>query len=163
MKVYNTQVVMREFPDEISLVFNISGCLNHCPDCHSKYLWGDVGEKLDEQFIERAIKENSGITCIGFMGGDGSVQEVVRLAYYIRDNYDLRIGWYSGRYPEGNNIASVYDSEYDLYVFDYIKFGPYIAERGGLDNPNTNQFMLYNRQDGYWEDITSRFWNSSAK
>ena len=37
----------REFPDEMSLLINISGCPNHCPGCHSKYLQEDIGEELN--------------------------------------------------------------------------------------------------------------------
>ena len=29
------EVVFREFPDEVTLALNISGCPNHCPGCHS--------------------------------------------------------------------------------------------------------------------------------
>ena len=44
--------------------------------------------------------------------------------------------------------------------FDYIKIGPYIAERGGLDSPTTNQRMYKKQPDGHWEDITSAFQRS---
>ncbi len=43
-----------------------------------------------------------------------------------------------------------------LPVLDYIKLGPYVAERGGLDHPNTNQ-RFYRVQRGELQDITYSF------
>ena len=43
-------------------------------------------------------------------------------------------------------------------VFDYVKLGPYIAARGPLDDPATNQRLWRIRPDGRREDLTPRFW-----
>ena len=63
----------------------------------------------------------------------------------------LRTGWYSGRaaLPEGFDPTG---------VFDYVKLGPYIAARGPLDDPATNQRLWRIRPDGRREDLTPRFW-----
>jgi len=63
----------------------------------------------------------------------------------------LRAGWYSGRaaLPEGFDPTG---------VFDYVKLGPYIAARGPLDDPATNQRLWRIRPDGRREDLTPRFW-----
>ena len=48
--------------------------------------------------------------------------------------------------------------------FDYIKLGPYIEEKGPLDNPNTNQIMYevnrVSKLQDKWilTDITHKFW-----
>jgi hypothetical protein len=49
--------------------------------------------------------------------------------------------------------------EYRKY-FDYIKIGPYIKDRGPLNNPNTNQRMYKIDHEFYhnFVDITNKFW-----
>ena len=84
LKFVNTGVVFQEIPDEVTLAINISNCPCHCPGCHSKYLWQDIGEPLTPFAIDRFIKEFGGdITCICFMGGDSEPEYVGKLARYI--------------------------------------------------------------------------------
>ena len=81
MKYLNSQVVFQEFPGETTLAFNITNCPNHCPDCHSKQLWEDIGEELTPHVIDDIyIKYNYCITCIGIMGGDASKEDVYDIA-----------------------------------------------------------------------------------
>ena len=134
IKYVNSMVTFSEFPNEISLCINISQCPCNCPGCHSSYLAEDIGEPLEELALHKLITENKGITCVGFMGGDIEPKSVNALAQYIKTEYNLKVGWYSGR----NHLAP----EIDLQYFDYVKLGPYVEERGGLGNPNTNQIML---------------------
>lgn len=130
MKYLNTMIGFREFPDEISLLINITGCCWHCLGCHSPELWKDIGTELTQHQLEKLIESNSGITCIGFMGGQP--ETVNTFAAYIKNNYsNLKVGWYYG----GEKIPEIIN----LYNFDYIKIGPYIKELGGLDSPITNQ------------------------
>ena len=68
MKFVDTQVVFEEIPDEITLCINVSNCVFHCPDCHSKHLWKDIGNILDEKSIDELIDKNKGISCVCFMG-----------------------------------------------------------------------------------------------
>ncbi len=56
LKYVNTGVVFQEIPDETTLSINISGCPNHCPGCHSKYLWQDIGNVLDKKAIDDMVK-----------------------------------------------------------------------------------------------------------
>jgi anaerobic ribonucleoside-triphosphate reductase activating protein len=148
MKYTDTQIGFQEFPDEISLLINISNCPFHCPGCHSPELWEDVGTELTFKELHRLIYVNKGITCIGFMGG--KPKEVNLLAEYIK-NIDppLKVGWYWG----GTSIPE----EIELELFDFIKLGPYIKEKGGLDNPNTNQ-KFYHIENGKLVDWTYKFW-----
>ena len=148
MKYLNTMIGFREFPDEISLLINITGCCWHCPGCHSPELWEDIGKKLDYKALIKLIESNKGITCIGFMGG--SPKSINILAGIVRKyNPKLKIGWYWG----GNSIPK----NINLNNFNFIKIGPYIEEKGGLDNPNTNQIM-YEIIDDKLINITSKFW-----
>ena len=155
MKYTDYMVGFREFPDEITLLINISGCPNHCPDCHSKYLWEDVGDELTTDVLDKLIEENKGITCIGFMGGDQDPKYIVELSKYIKEKYkNLSTGWYSGQ------------DKFPLYhgTFNYIKLGPYIKEKGSLENPDTNQrlYMITgcgNELNAAFVDITHKFWD----
>lgn len=166
IKYTDTKVVFREFPDEITLAINISGCPNHCKGCHSPYLAEDIGYPLNIDTLHQIINSNLGITCVGFMGGDQAPIYICILAKYIKKEYpNLKVGWYSGK-PE---LPLIKDSSlFHIDVFDYIKLGQYIIEKGPLNNPNTNQ-RLYEvlhepSSSGILEpihrlsDITYKFW-----
>lgn len=132
IKYTDTQVTFREIPDEITLCINISGCPNHCEGCHSSYLSEDIGEELTYDRILRLITTNSGITCVAFMGGDQNPGYINSCASIIREGeIPVKIAWYSGK--------SQLSSDIDLKNFDFIKLGPYIPQKGPLDNPSTNQ------------------------
>jgi len=147
LKYYNYDIVFQEVPDEVSLAVNITNCPNHCKGCHSLHLWEDIGTELTENELDRLAEIYRGdITCICLMGGDASKSEVESLAHHIKNTLNLKVAWYSGRYDKPLNINN----------FDYLKFGPYIAEKGGLKSPGTNQ-RFYKVVDGNLLDITDRF------
>ena len=155
MKYVDTKVVFSEIPDEITLAINISGCPIRCPDCHSKYLWEDVGEPLNSDSLHHLIENHKGITCVAFMGGDSSPYEIKDLAMFVRVAYPkLKIAWYSGRQELSNHI--------DLCNFDYIKLGPYKEEFGPLNSRTTNQ-RFYKVSNGELVDITSRFYDRNLE
>lgn len=135
MKYVDAEVTFAEIPTEINLCINISNCPVHCPDCHSKYLWMDIGEELTEEVIDRLLEENDEVTCVCIMGGDRDPNRVEELLRYVKTK-GKKTAWYSGR----EDIPS------DLSAFDYIKIGPYKAECGDLRNQNTNQ-RLYRYKD----------------
>lgn len=153
LKYIEAQVVFREIPDEITLAINITGCPNHCSGCHSKYLWKDVGNPLDLQHLTDLIDSNKGITCVCIMGGDQSPDEVDYIAQDIKEYYPgMKVGWYSGRQELHEDI--------DPENFDFIKLGPYIEDRGPLNNPNTNQRLYQIVQSDEMRDITFKFWKN---
>lgn len=128
LKYVDTKVVFQEIPNEISLAINISGCPVKCKDCHSKYLWENIGEPLTYEALNIMIEANSGITCILFMGGDCDTKAIYLLSKYVKKKFHLKTAWYSGR-----------DRLENLDVLDYIKIGPYIEEFGPLNRRTTNQ------------------------
>ena len=149
MKYFNFDIVFQEIPDEVTLAVNITNCPNHCDQCHSPHLQTDIGDLLTPETIDMLLKRYGPlITCFCFMGGDSDVPELERLARHIRDNHDLKIGWYSGR-----NTMPPHPK-----LFDYVKLGPYLPDKGGLKSPATNQ-RLFRRNGDVWEDITERFWS----
>lgn len=136
LKYVNYDIVFQEIPNETTLAINISNCPCHCKGCHSSYLAEDIGELLTERELEKLIRENKGITCISFMGGDSDPEEINRLAQHVPYCYggeELLIAWYSGRQELSKDI--------DIKNFNFIKLGPYIEELGGLKSPTTNQRM----------------------
>ena len=80
LKYVDTAVTFAEFPNEVSLCINISGCPCFCDGCHSPYLSKDIGEVLSLERLQGLIESNKGITLVGFMGGDSNPEEVNKLA-----------------------------------------------------------------------------------
>ena len=158
IKYLETLVAFAEIPDEITLCINITNCPCNCNGCHSSYLSKDIGEELNNDVLDKLISNNSGISCIAFMGGDSSPKEINDLAKYVKDKYPISVAWYSGRQELSKDI--------NLDNFDYIKLGPYIKELGPLTSKTTNQrlyqygkfFSDYTIDKG-WRDITYKFWN----
>lgn len=152
LKYVDTRVCFAEVPDEITLCINISNCPCHCEGCHSSHLAEDIGKELNELELSSLIKSNEGISCVAFMGGDSSPHDIHHLAMFIREIYPyLKVAWYSGR--EQIHISAALN----LHDYDFIKIGPYISERGPLDNQNTNQ-RFYQVENGELVDITHKFW-----
>lgn len=153
LKYVGYDIVFREIPDEVTLAVNISGCPNGCKGCHSAYLQQDIGEELTSEAVETMLQPNDGeVTCICFMGGDADPEKVAELAQEVKKRHGDTIctAWYSGRPKLPENFP--------IRVLDYVKVGPYIASKGPLDNPNTNQRLYKVNEDGTLEDITAMFW-----
>ncbi len=159
LKYTTAQVTFSEVPDEISLTIELSNCPYHCPECHSKHLWDDIGTELYFYKLVELIKQNEGITCICFMGGDNDLGALYDLFKRCKLMYpNLKIAWYTGR----EEIPK------DLPPIDYIKTGPYRSEFGPINNPNTNQ-RFYTRgsamkkmdvTQNMWYDTTDKFWKN---
>lgn len=147
VRFFNYDIVFAEIPDEVTMAINLTGCPNRCPGCHSAHLQKEIGEVLDFGSLDIILRPYaSAVTCVCFMGGDASPEDVNALAAYVKSAYpSLKTGWYSGKEEIAPGISKS--------NFDYIKLGPWIEERGPLSSPSTNQ-RLY-KVDG-WEDITYR-------
>ena len=146
IKFVNYDIVFREIPNLVSLALNISNCQNNCKGCHSKYLQQDIGTILTEEIIDELLEINKGINCIIFMGEGNDREELLKIANYIK-NKNIYVAIYSG----SNKVPLSY-----FKIFDYIKIGPYIKEKGPLDNINTNQ-KLYKIENRKVLDITYMF------
>ena len=151
LKFKEVKVVFREIPEEITLSINITNCPIKCKDCHSKHLWENIGSDLTITKLNHLITENEGISCVCFMGGDSDTNYLNNLAKYIKSNYDIKVGWYSGQ----DSIDNMINLEY----FDYIKIGHFNGKP--LNDKDTNQ-RLYriDKLDNKWElvDITNKLW-----
>ena len=153
LKYVNTGVVFQEIPDEVTLSINLSNCPCRCPGCHSPYLWDNIGTPLTAMEVERLVRRYANdITCVCFMGGDAEPEYINILARYLcREHPSLRVGWYSGR--------SQLSPKVEKSNFDYVKLGPYIAEKGSLKDPTTNQRLYKKAAGDGFTDITYRFWS----
>ena len=117
LKYLGYSVVMQEVPDEISLVFNISGCPHHCEGCHSEFLWDYKGDYLSDD-LERVINEYSGlITCVCFMGGDQNIEELESYLKTVKD-LGLKTCVYSG-----SDDQSIFND--CMKYLDWLKIGSY--------------------------------------
>ena len=135
LKYNGYTVVMQEVPNEISLAINISGCPYKCKGCHSMYLWEYKGEYLIED-IETLINKYKGlITCVCFMGGDQNEDDLLYCINKAKE-YNLKTCLYTG--CDDINLLS----NRVLSNLDYIKYGRYIEEKGGLNCKSTNQKMI---------------------
>lgn len=165
LKYANAQVVFQEFPGETTLAINLTNCPHHCDGCHSPHLWKDEGTPLTIDELSKLIdpiKDN--ITCIGFMGGDADFNELIKLVGVARYVYpSLKMGWYSG---------NDFWSDEMMQLFNYVKFGSYKKELGGLNSPTTNQVMYKHIYNGIyphdstfdmWLNITKYFWKDTPK
>lgn len=154
-------VTFSEIPDEVTLCINLTNCPYHCPACHSKELWEDIGTPLRVGKLCDLVSENKGITCICFMGGDSDLEELYTIFKFCPLLFkNLKIAWYTGR----DSIPK------DMPEIDYIKVGPYKEEFGPINNPNTNQRFYANGRvmhklsayPGSYYDITDKFWRNDT-
>jgi anaerobic ribonucleoside-triphosphate reductase activating protein len=149
LRFINYDIVFQEIPDEVTLALNISNCPNRCEGCHSPYLMEDAGRILDENALAGLLeKYGNAITCVCFMGGDAAPADVERLAAFLKQNYGLKTGWYSGKSQVPDNCA--------IRHFNYIKLGPYIEHLGGLKSATTNQ-RFYRVENEIMIDVTSHW------
>lgn len=155
LRYTDTDIVFQEIPDEVTLAVNLSGCPCRCPGCHSKHLWGDVGEPLTAEAIECLLsRQPAGVSCIALMGGDAAPAEVDKLASTLKQHHpNLRTAWYSGR--------TIISPQVNLDHFDYLKIGPYLAHLGPLKSPRTNQrlYRVRHNLNNSLQDLTPHFWN----
>ena len=151
LKYHTIDISCRAIPNEVSLVFNITGCTIKCPGCNERTLWKDKGIALTLKEL-RSILQNysSSITCVCFMGGEHEPEEINMLARFVKHNYScLRTAWYSG--------LDEISKEIDFCNFNYLKIGAYQAFKGALGTIGTNQRVFEVTEDYALIDITDKY------
>lgn len=135
-----------EVPDEVALVYTISGCPLRCAGCHSADLRNaERGEVLDVPKLSDTLRRYRGLaTCVCFLGGEWQPEALIALLQEVR-RHGLATCLYTGRTSVEDRIA---------VELDYVKLGPWITALGGLDSPTTNQRFLDLRSGC---DLTPRF------
>ena len=149
-------ITFQEVPCEISMVFYLLGCPRHCEDCHSRHFWDisiddSIGQAFTLYSLRNIIKLNwhdyENCSTLLFMGGDWEEEEFLNVieGIAIKSAYDEKLNthkknlaWYTGSHYNELKYPRLFTK-----YFDYLKFGPYVKELGGLNNPKTNQVYLY--------------------
>lgn len=158
LKYYDTAVTFSEFPDEVALCVNISGCPCHCDNCSEPWLRPWVGTELTNNEIDRLISDNEDITLFGLMGGDSNYEDCIRVVNYIHGKYpNLKVGIYSGRDWIDLGLAE---------VIDIYKIGRWINPVGPSSewhktNNGVLQFPWSNQL--YFERVNGRLVNATHK
>ena len=148
IKYLDKAIVLQEVPDEITLALEITNCPHKCKNCHSPHLREDIGVELTDKELELLIKSVPDISCICLMGGDNEHKDIIRIANIVH-KHNLKLAFYSGDD----------DLDWDILPYlDYYKVGPYIEEKGPLNDKNTNQRMYKITEGHIIETITEKFW-----
>ncbi len=134
MRYAFTDLVFLEVPDEVSLLFFITGCPHHCKACHSAALWTeDKGSTLNPSIFEQHLDRYQGlITCVCFFGGEWWPERLSELLDLAQAR-GLKTCLYTG-------LEAVSPALQDR--LDFLKTGPWRQELGGLDQLTTNQRMI---------------------
>lgn len=114
----------------------ISGCPLKCSGCHSSYSWNkDLGSDLTVERLSDLIDQYSSyITCVVFLGGEWEL-DALEVLIEAANQRNLKTCLYTGL-----NREEVPDRIREK--LNYLKYGPFIKELGGLDSPVTNQRLL---------------------
>lgn len=131
MKIYKYDILFQEVPNHISLGFYVCGCPLRCPGCHSPELWTELnGTPLDEDLFQSLLQRYSKkISCVLFLGGEWHSAALIRLLS-LAEQAGLKTALYTGHEDVSKSLRT---------HLDYLKCGPWIAARGGLSSPTTNQ------------------------
>ena len=134
MNYHQLEIVLQEVPGEISLCFSITGCSLRCNDCHSPFLWKqENGELLSTKtFIDFLKMYKNYATCVLFMGGEWHQKELIYFLQLAKEN-NYKTCLYTGETKVSSAI---------LKELNWIKTGKWDSEKGGLDNPSTNQQFI---------------------
>jgi len=128
-----------EVPKKNALIFMIQGCKRNCPECHSPHLH-EIEEKNMmhiTKIFEIIQNEITMIKAVVFLVGDVYEKDIAKLCYYIKLWFPkIEVGIYTG---------SEYNKKlFDISLCDFIKFGRYDKDLGGLDSKTTNQQIIRN-------------------
>lgn len=149
LKYLTYDIVFQEVPNEVSLAIYISNCGHHCPNCHSPALQRDGGANLDREELEKLILKYRGlISCILFMGDGQDLEGIEELCLYVKMCWGLKTALYTG----ADSVPA-----YLYKCLDYLKVGPYIEARGGLDHEGTNQRFFMIQHEPWLMDCTGMF------
>lgn len=155
------RVSLNEFPEHISFVIEIGGCLKNCPDCHRPDMRDTSATYTPYSVIDSKVKEaiKKGANAIIIMGGTTNkflTNELIRLINYLA--YYAPVCLYSGSDDEKYHRELVKKTNLSA-----LKTGSYKKELGGLTSPTTNQRFYLIEKGGtdsskVMVDITHKFY-----
>ncbi|NUM59699.1 MAG: anaerobic ribonucleoside-triphosphate reductase activating protein [Bdellovibrionaceae bacterium] len=136
MRYSDIKIVLQEVPTEISLAFFITGCPLRCPGCHSVREWnGSIGSELSDKVLENFLqKYQIYISCVLFLGGEWYNETLVKHLKKIKE-LGFKTALYTGLNKKDVPIEI-------LKNLDYLKYGSYQQQLGGLSSSMTNQNLI---------------------
>jgi anaerobic ribonucleoside-triphosphate reductase activating protein len=136
MRYSGLQIVFQEIPDEISLAIHFTGCPLKCKGCHSNDLWdSERGLYLDAVKFNQIVAQYSKyITCVVFMGGEWQLTLLIEMIQ-VAQKHNKKTALYTG-------LPFIEVPTVLINCLNYLKYGPYISELGGLRSKKTNQRLL---------------------
>lgn len=142
------EIVWQEVPGETSLAYTVTGCPVGCKGCHSVDTWpvGSGIELSPGRFAQRLYDYQGLITCVLFLGGEWHHEELLVMLKIARGQ-GLKTCLYTGL----ERIPAEIEKQ-----LDYLKTGPWVARRGGLESRSTNQRFM-NVKSG--ELLNVHFWD----
>ncbi|MBT1063411.1 anaerobic ribonucleoside-triphosphate reductase activating protein [Bowmanella sp. Y26] len=137
LKPFNSfppQICFQEVPDQVSLAFSVTGCPLRCSGCHSQDSWDPkVGEALTPaRFRVYLSRYQHLIDCVLFFGGEWH-PDALQTLLDIAHQQGLKTCLYTGMDKVPARLTR---------RLDYLKTGRWLANRGGLSSPNTNQRFM---------------------
>ena len=136
MRYSDIKIVLQEVPTEISLAFFITGCPLRCSGCHSAMEWkSSIGSELTDEVLENFLKKYQlYISCVLFLGGEWYQQTLIKHLKKIKES-GFKTALYTGLEEKAVPIEI-------LNHLDYLKYGSYQQQLGGLSSPKTNQNLI---------------------
>ena len=157
LPVVNITVSFNEIPDHIAVAIELGNCNRRCKGCHSVWCRTKLpySQWMDMEVLMARVNYfvKTGADAIVIMGGttNGITPDDLAEAINILNCY-APVGLYSGA-SFASPIHSYLKRKSKL---KWLKTGGFIQERGGLDNPKTNQ-RFFIKTDNGWLEITSVF------
>ncbi|WP_109831687.1 anaerobic ribonucleoside-triphosphate reductase activating protein [Reichenbachiella versicolor] len=134
MRSTNVDITTQEVPGELCICFTITGCPLKCKGCHSEFLWDSHNGKLlsNEQYTNYLNQYQNLATCVLFMGGEWYEQDLVNKLRIAKAR-----GYKTCLYTGLTRISKEIKQE-----LTWLKTGPWIEKKGGLESPITNQLFI---------------------
>lgn len=134
LNIVEYDIVFQEVPTEVSLALTVAGCPLMCRGCHRADTWEkERGSPLTDDFLAELLERYKGlISCVLFMGGEWQPAALLLALKQVRQ-VGLKTALYTGLEEVNPSLQA---------KLTYLKTGPWIVERGGLDNLTTNQRFI---------------------
>lgn len=145
--VADSGVALTELPGKLALYFTFGACQAHCDGCHSPELSRPVTSPWSlpniEAYAETQIQR--GANAILLLGGTTNGVPLPHLRTLINTLAELApVGLYSG-----SDDDALHQRLARTTRLTWLKTGSYQKERGGLDDPHTNQ-RFYRKETHYY-------------
>ena len=157
-------ISLNEFPEHISFVIEIGGCLKNCPDCHRPDMQKTPPfvyySEIEARVREAVSKGANGIVIMGGTTNNFYLPDLEVLIHLLSQFAPVCL--YSGSDDEKYHREVVKKTNLSA-----LKTGSYKKELGGLTSPTTNQRFYLIKKGGtdsskVMVDITHKFYDENT-